>query len=156
MKRALVLLATAALGVLGAAAPAAADKPERAPVLIDDFVLPDSCAFPVLVEVIANNEHVTFFPNGRLHVNGKLFVRLTNLDDPANVVTVNASGPGFITPTSERGAGRGVVFLRPGEFGGPGLILTNGRVDFVRAENGFISDMTVRGRTVDICAVLAA
>lgn len=124
--------------------------------MLDDFVLEDSCAFPVLVEVIANNEHVTFFPDGRLHISGKLFVRLTNLDDPANVVGINASGPGFITPTSERGAGRGLVFLRPGEFGGPGFILTSGRVDFVRAENGFLSDFTLRGRTVDICAVLAA
>jgi hypothetical protein len=156
MIRSLAVLLAAAVGALGIATVASAGKPERAPILLDDFVLEGSCAFPVLIEVIANKEHVTFFPDGRLHVNGKLFVRLTNLTDPDRVVELNISGPGFITPTSERGAGRGLLFLREGEARGPGLLLVAGRTDVIRAEDGFISSLTIRGSSTDICAVLAA
>jgi hypothetical protein len=155
MIRSLVVLAVAAVAALAVTTPASADKPIREPVVLDDFVLEGSCAFPVLIEVIANKEHVTFFSDGRLHVTGKLVVRLTNLDDPDQVMELNISGPGFVTPTSERGAGRGLLLLRPGEAGGPGLFLVTGRVDIVRAENGFIANLGIRGRSVDICAALA-
>jgi hypothetical protein len=155
MIRSLVVLAVAAVAALAVTTPASADKPIREPVVLDDFVLEGSCAFPVLIEVIANKEHVTFFSDGRLHVTGKLVVRLTNLDNPAQVMELNISGPGFVTPTSERGAGRGLLLLRPGEAGGPGLFLVTGRVDIVRAENGFIANLGIRGRSVDICAALA-
>jgi hypothetical protein len=156
MIRSLVVLAAAAVATLGLATTASAVKPERVPIVIDDFVLEGSCAFPVLLEVIANKEYITFFSDGRFHVTGKLFVRATNVDDPDQVVELNVSGPGFVSPVSERGAGRGLLLLRPGEAGGPGLLLVTGRVDIVRAEDGFISNLTVRGSTVDVCALLAS
>lgn len=155
MTRLLTVLVAVAVGALGTATAASADRPIREPLVLDDFVLEGSCAFPVLLEVIANKAHVTVFPDGRLHFNGKLFVRATNLENDESL-ELNISGPGFITPTSERGAGRGLLLLRPGEALGPGLILVTGRVDIVRAEDGLISGLNIRGSSTDICALLAA
>ena len=155
MIRSLVVLAVALAATLGVASSASADKPERVPLVLEPFVLEDACAFPILIEPTANNEHLTFFPDGRIHINGKLFARLTNLDDPDQVVELNISGPSFLTPETERGAGRGLLLLRPGEAGGPGMILVTGRVDVIRAANGFITNLTVRGTSTDVCALLA-
>ena len=127
----------------------------REPLFFEDAVLEGLCPFPVLVEFTANNEFVTFFDDGSIIVTGKLFVRLTNLDDTTNSLDLNISGPTFISPVEERGAGRGLVLLFPEDSGGPGIVLATGRVDFVRGEDGFITNLSVRGRTVDICATLA-
>jgi len=154
MTRFLASVASVALAALVVATAASAEKPIREPVL-DDIDLEDLCAFPVLLEVTANKEYVTFFSDGRIHVNGKLFVRVTNLDTGESL-DLNISGPAVISPDSERGVGRGLLLLRPGEAGGPGLVLTTGRVDFIRAEDGFIENLTIRGRSVDICTALAA
>jgi hypothetical protein len=134
---------------------ASADKPIREPIFLDDIELSGFCAFPVLLEVTANKEFVTFFSDGRLHVNGKLFARVTNLSTGKSL-DLNISGLAVISPDSERGLGRGLLLLFPGDAGGPGLVLTTGRVDIIRAENGLIENLTIRGRSVDICAALAA
>jgi hypothetical protein len=88
-------------------------------------------------------------------VTGKLFVRLTNLDHPSNSLNLNISGPAQISPLSERYAGRGLILLFPEDVGGPGLVLTTGRVDVVRGEDGFATNFSVKGNTVDLCAALA-
>ena len=152
-KRTAATLGVVLMTVLLAGAATAA-QPIREPLLIEDDVL-TLCSFPVLVEVIANKEYVTFFEDGRLLVTGKLFVRLTNLDDPSNSLTLNISGPAHISELSERYAGRGLFLLFPEDVGGPGLLLTTGRVDVVRAEDGFVTNFSVKGNTVDICAALA-
>jgi hypothetical protein len=143
------------LAALSLATAASAEKPIREPILLDDIELSGICAFPVLLEVTANKEFVTFFSDGRIHVNGKLFARVTNLDT-GEFLDLNISGPAVITPEAERGHGRGLLLLRPGEAGGPGIFLTNGRVDIIRAEDGFIANLRTRGSSVDICAALAA
>jgi hypothetical protein len=97
---------------------------------------------------------VTFFED-RILVTGKLFVRLTNLDDPSNSLNLNISGPAHISELSERNAGRGLFLLFPQDVGGPGLVLTTGRVDVVRGEDGFVTNLSVKGNSVDICAALA-
>jgi hypothetical protein len=152
-KRTAATLGVVLMTVLLAGAATAA-QPIREPLLIEDDVL-TLCSFPVLLEVIANKEYVTFFEDGRLLVTGKLFVRLTNLDDPSNSLTLNISGPAHISELSERYAGRGLFLLFPEDVGGPGLVLTTGRVDVVRAEDGFVTNFSVKGNTVDICAALA-
>jgi hypothetical protein len=152
-KRTTASLVAVLMTVLLAGAATAA-QPTREPLLIEDDVL-TLCSFPVLVEVIANKEYVTFFEDGRLLVTGKLFVRLTNLDYPSNSLTLNISGPAHISELSERYAGRGLFLLFPEDVGGPGLVLTTGRVDVVRAEDGFVTNFSVKGNTVDICAALA-
>jgi hypothetical protein len=35
-------------------------------------------------------------------------------------------------------------------------VLTAGRVDVIRGEDGFVDELQIRGRSVDICAELAA
>jgi hypothetical protein len=152
-KRTAATLGVVLMTVLLAGAATAA-QPIREPLLIEDDVL-TLCSFPVLLEVIANKEYVTFFEDGRLLVTGKLFVRLTNLADPSNSLTLNISGPAHISDLGERYAGRGLFLLFPEDVGGPGLVLTTGRVDVVRAEDGFVTNFSVKGNTVDICAALA-
>jgi hypothetical protein len=149
-KRTTASLVAVLMTVLLAGAATAA-QPTREPLLIEDDVL-TLCSFPVLLEVIANKEYVTFFEDGRLLVTGKLFVRLTNGD---NSLTLNISGPAHISDLGERYAGRGLFLLFPEDVGGPGLILTTGRVDVVRGEDGFITNFSVKGNSVDICAALA-
>ena len=142
-----------ALAALVAASVALAAPPERAPLFAEDFVAEDVCAFPVLIEVTANKEYITFFSDGRIHVNGKLFVRVTNLDTGSSL-DLNVSGPVTVTDT-ETLRGRGLLILFPQDAGGPGLLLTTGRVVLIRGEDGFIADATFTGRKVDLCAALA-
>jgi hypothetical protein len=144
----------AALVALVVATAAFAEKPVREPLLIEGFDLPSVCAFPVSIEVTANNEFVTFFADGRLHVTGKLFVRVTNADSGESL-DLNISGPALISPDSERTHGRGLLILFPEDVTGPGLLLTTGRVDIIRGEDGFIDEFDVRGSSVDVCAALA-
>jgi hypothetical protein len=153
-RRALVAVAVVLAAVV-AASSATTARPDREPILFEDEVLAGLCPFPVLVEFIAVKEYITFFSDGRIHVTGKLFVRLTNLDEPENTMELNISGPAIISPLEERGAGRGLFLLFPEDVGGPGIVLTTGKVVVVRGEDGFITDLTIKGTTVDICAALA-
>ena len=123
--------------------------------MFEDEVLTGLCSFPVFVEFIAAKEYVMFFSDGRIRVTGKLFVRLTNLDEPENNMVLNISGPAIISPVEERGAGRGLFLLFPEDVSGPGIVLTTGKVVVVRGEDGFITDFTVQGTSVDVCAALA-
>jgi hypothetical protein len=143
-----------ALAVLIAATAALAAPPTREPLELEDFVAENVCSFPVLIEATANKEFVTFFDDGRTLVTGKLFVRLTSVETGTSL-EVNVSGPVTVTET-EVIRGRGLLILFPEDAGGPGLLLTTGRVVLVRGDDGFIANATSRGRTVDVCAALAA
>ena len=131
-----------------------AAPPDREPLLLEDFQLTEACPFPVDIEILANKEFVTFFSNGRILVTGKLFVRLTNADKPTKSISVNISGAAHIT-TVERSTGHNLFFLFPFDVGGPAMLLTTGRVDIVRAEDGSIVEFTTRAPTKDVCAALA-
>jgi hypothetical protein len=135
MLRSLVVLVVAVVAAVAVTTSAFAGKPTREPLFIEDIALPDTCPFPVLIEVTANKEYVTFFPDGRIHVTGKLFVRITNLDTGESL-DVNISGPGLIWPDSERIHGRSLFLAFPEDVGGPGIVLTTGRVDVIRGEDG--------------------
>ena len=147
------LLAATCVSALAVGA-ATGTPPEREPAIFEDFILEDVCSFPVDVAFIANKETLTFFSDGRVHVSGKLVVRLTNLDDPTNVLTLNISGPALLAP-NERFFGRSLNPFFQNDAGGPGLIFTTGRVDIVRAEDGSIIEFTTRAPTKDVCAALA-
>lgn len=154
MTRSLRLFVATALVALLAATAASAGKPVREPLFLEGFELPKVCAFPVFIEITANKEFVTFFEDGRIHVTGKLFARLTNLDSGESL-DLNISGPALISPDSERIHGRGLFILFPEDVGGPGLVLTTGRLDIIRGEDGFVDEFDLRGRSVDVCAALA-
>jgi hypothetical protein len=148
-----VVCAVAFLAVFAGSAAQGA-QPIREPLVIEDEDFNNLCQFPVRIEITANKEYVTFFSDGRLHVNGKLFVRITNLDTGKSM-DVNISGPANITLTSERNMGRGILLLFPEDAGGPGFFLNTGRLDVIRGEDGFITNYTVRGTSVDVCAALS-
>jgi hypothetical protein len=155
-RRPRLMLTTAsafALAVLIAATAAFAAPPTREPLVLEDFVAENVCPFPVLIEATANKEFVTFFDDGRILVTGKLFVLLTNVETSASL-ELNVSGPVTVTET-EVIRGRGLLILFPEDTGGPGLVLTSGRVVLVRGEDGFIANATTKGRTVDVCEALA-
>jgi hypothetical protein len=149
-KRTAAALGAVLMMVLAAGAAA---QPIREPLFYEDEVL-TLCSFPVLAEFTANKEYVMFFED-RILVTGKLFVRLANLDDPSNSLDLNISGPAHISELGERYAGRGLFLLFPEDVGGPGLVLTTGRVDVVRGEDGFVTNFSVKGNSIDICAALA-
>jgi hypothetical protein len=151
-RRAFTFVAVALLAVLATGAAGAA-QPIKEPLVIEDEEFDNLCPFPVLLEITANKEYVKFFSDGRLLVNGKLFARITNLDTDESL-DVNISGPAHITLVSERSSGRGIFLLFPEDVGGPGLVLTTGRVDVVRGEDGFITNLSVKGTTLDVCAAL--
>lgn len=153
MTRSLTVLVAAALLFLAWTTTAASDgKPIREPVFFEDFVVENVCPFRVLIETTANKEFVTIFED-RILVTGKLFTRLTNLETGESL-ELNISGPATISET-EVLRGRGLLILFPEDAGGPGLVLTAGRVELIRGEDGFIAEMSTSGRTVDICAALA-
>jgi hypothetical protein len=152
-RRAFAFTAALLLTILATGAAGAA-QPIREPLVIEDEDFNNLCPFPVRLEITANKEYVKFFSDGRILVNGKLFVRITNLVSGESL-DANVSGPAHITLLSERGAGRGIFLLFPEDAGGPGIILGTGRVDVVRGEDGFITDLDIRGTTFDVCAALA-
>jgi hypothetical protein len=143
----------AALVTLLTVSAATAGQPQREPLFFEDFTLEGVCPFPVLVEVTANKEYVTVFTDGRVQVNGKFKARLTNTTTGESI-DLNVSGPALLAP-AERYYGRSITLLFPTDTGGPGLILTTGRTDIIRAEDGSIVQFDPHGQTVDICAALA-
>jgi hypothetical protein len=149
----LTTAAGTALVVLIAATAALAAPPTREPLVLEDFVAENVCSFPVLIEATANKEFVTFFEDGRILVTGKLFARLTNVETGESL-ELNISGPVTVTDT-EVLRGRGLLILFPEDAGGPGLVLTSGRVVLIRGEDGFIANASITGRSVDVCAALA-
>jgi hypothetical protein len=154
-KRRSIVVFLAALLTVFAASSTLAAPPVKEPLVIEDADFDNLCAFPVRIEITANKEYVKFFSDGRILVNGKLFARITNLDTDQSM-DVNISGPAHITLATERTMGRGILLLFPEDATGPGLLLLTGRVDVVRGEDGFITNYTVRGTSVNVCAALAA
>jgi hypothetical protein len=154
-RRPLLFVSAVAFVAIFAGSAAHGAQPIREPLVIEDADFDNLCKFPVRIEITANKEYVKFFSDGRLLVNGKLFVRITNLDTGKSM-DVNISGPANVTPTSERNMGRGILLLFPEDAGGPGLFLNTGRLAVIRGEDGFITNYTVRGTSVDVCAALTA
>ena len=79
--------------------------------------------------------------------------RLTNLLTGESLDR-DISGPGRSSRIGSSVAVVGSSFCFPRDR--PELILVAGRLDVIRAEDGFIVKWTLRGRTVDVCAALAA
>jgi hypothetical protein len=103
-RRPLFVVCAAAFLAVFAGSAAHGAQPIREPLVIEDADFDNLCKFPVRIEITANKEYVKFFSDGRLLVNGKLFVRITNLETGESM-DVNVSGPAHVTPTSERNMG---------------------------------------------------
>ncbi len=142
---------------LATVAPTLAAKPDR--VFAEsptDFTISDICSFPVRAEVVVNQEYATTFYDRdgnvtRTHISGRYVVRLTNTTT-GTAIKLQASGPGSFVADAEgltvNARGTWLLF-----FAGRLLAVTGHTTLRVDAAGETI--VGVRGRTVDLCEVLA-
>jgi hypothetical protein len=152
-----VLRVSVVLAVLAlATAPIAlADKPLReflpaTSVTLDAAV----CGFPVEIS-FESKEFITTFSSGKQIITGRFTAQLTG---NGKTITVNASGPVFITTEAATLRGGSILFANPGDLGPGhpgGLLLASGPVTITSGENGQIQVDFTSARTVDLCPVLA-
>ena len=152
-----VLRPALVLGLLAlVTAPSAlADKPLReflpaTPVSLDAAV----CGFPVEIS-FESKEFITSVSSGRQIITGRLTAEVTG---NGKTVSLNASGPGFITGSEIELTGTSLLFANPGDFGAghPGaLLLVSGPVTISPGPNGEPQFDFTSARTVDLCTVLA-
>ena len=155
MLRKLAVVPPAAVAVLVVASTAWADPPTREPVPLEPFTFPAGqvCAFPLQVEPLRDKEKVTTFSDGRMRLTGSFVARLTNTENGRSIV-VNASGPGWLDTNVSQGAG--LVFLFPGDVGGPGAYLFHGRVVITFDDAGDIVALESSGqRSGNLCNAIA-
>jgi hypothetical protein len=134
------------LGIMAAlpAGAAAGGQPTRDYLPAPDTIeLPDTCAFPVLLAVLVNDEYRLSFPSGRQIISGNLVVSATNETNGTSVV-INASGPGHIGLDGSFTAQGNTLQWGPGI---DGLRLFEGNIDFGTGVG--------TGRSVSICDVIA-
>jgi hypothetical protein len=124
------------------------------------------CSFSVHFDVLEQKEYITVFTDSsgnpvRALLSGRLVVKMTNLTN-GHTLTVNASGPGVITflPDGSQLArleGRGLIFLFPGDGGGPALFLNSGVVvEKLSGPPNFRGDLLSQtGKRTDLCPLLA-
>ncbi len=142
-----------ALLTAGIAAPfALADKPVKAPAPGSDFT-DNTCGFPVDIQYTVNGQHAIAFTDGRVIVSGPAAAMFSA---NGKSVTLNVSGPAFITPTDGS-----VMIVGHGTGAGP-ILLPDGTVTLAYAPGSVTIDPS-GGPTVlnhgtiilDICAALA-
>jgi hypothetical protein len=161
--RHLIILLSLALGAAFLAPAASATKPVFiGPSPTPDFIVPDSCAFPVLVHILVNNEVTKVFSDGSSLTTGSLKVQVTNLTSGKSE-DINASGPGSITPNLDgtatlKGEGLTLFFPSPG-FLGPGspgeFVLLSGPFIINFGVNGFPTSVQTGHVLQDVCAALS-
>jgi hypothetical protein len=141
-------------GLLALPASASADPPDREP-LPPGSVTATACGFDVVIE--AGNEQFTLmtFPEGLPvveFVTGHSVVRVSSANAS---IMLNVSGPSLITMNRDGsfefgGAGPWIIFDHP--FTNlPPVAYVTGRISFGSDE----PTVTVTGRIVDLCALLA-
>jgi hypothetical protein len=152
-----------ALGAAFLAPVASATPPTFYPRTSGDFVVSDSCPFPVAVHNVVDNGVIKVFSDGRAMSTGSLKDRVTNLETGKSEL-INVSGPSFRTrnpdgTTTYRFEGLTELPLSPGELGpgSPGQFLVlSGPNTFTYDANGHLVDFSLGGGIVrDICADLA-
>jgi len=152
----------AAMSSLAIAAPVFAVAPERSPWIAPDpfeFAAGEACTFPVRLEVTANGAYTLSYVDGNGNPDhaisiGRIFVRLTNVDDPSKSIEVNISGPGFTTfhdDGSQTFVLSGVSLpLEPGT-----LYVSRGPiVQEIDSDGNVTSTSLPQGTSKDICALI--
>jgi len=162
--RYLVVLLTLAIGAAASVPAALAAKPLFIRVTpTNDFVVPDSCPFPVLVHNLVTNQVVRIFGDGSSIVTGSLKDRVTNLETGKSE-DVNVSGPAFRTrnpdgSTTYRYEGLTEFFPGPGALwpGSPGQFVVHAGTQILTLDqSGNVVGFSQTGRVVtDVCTDLA-
>jgi hypothetical protein len=152
-----VVLVAAAVAAAAVIVPwAGGVRPTREPAPFPDFSGRFCPGFDVLVHAVVNREILTTFGDGRVLITGTFKVALTNLAT-GKTVTVNASGPAFISSDSTTGTfrGRTLIVAEAGTFG-PGTPAEVTLLSGVLAVDFTTNTLTSRqGSAEDLCAVLA-
>jgi hypothetical protein len=150
----LVLALSLAAAALAPSATATKPIKEAAP-LPESFVDP-TCGFPILIEVLDQNEFIKIFESGRAIITGTLKIRMSAGEKS---IELNISGPVHI---SEDGTlvlgGRSANPFPAGALGpgsGPVILLNSGRMVIEFDDEGNPTLIDIVGRTTDLCAVLA-
>ena len=150
MRRILAVVAFVFMFAAATAQPALADKPVREPAPAIDYVDTTSCAFPVSVDFTFDREKITIFSNGDAIITGALKATLTNTLTGESI-DVNVPGPVKFTTNAD-----GSVTL---QITGPIWSFLNGTLTLFSGrlfEPIYGShDVTLSGRAVDLCALLA-
>jgi hypothetical protein len=157
MKGKLAVVPLIAAAAMAAASTARADPPTREPVPLEPFTFPAGqvCSFPLQVEALRDKEKITTFSDGRMRLTGSFVARLTNPESGRSIV-VNASGPGWLDGNPNVSEGGGLVFLFPGDVGGPGAYAFHGRVLITFDDAGNIVELTSTGRrSGNLCDLIA-
>ena len=165
MKRYLSLVAVLAAFIVVTPATANAGAPVREFIPADDLTIEEgACDFPILVEVLVNNEYViSFFDDEgevvRDIVQGRLVVRLTNTETGASVVR-NISGPGVFTYSDDEtiltARGNWFFWFFPGDLGpgSEGSAYINTGVSIQRITDAGFEIISETGAQEDLCATL--
>jgi hypothetical protein len=156
-----------ASGVITAAPALANNDPHRVFLPAGPLDFPAGfCSFPLHSDVLVNKEYgkITTLPDGTtvIKLTGSFKVTMTNVDS-GKTIPINASGPGTIRlfpdgTTSVDGTGHWLITnLAPDAtaFGLPAVMVTSGRLHEVLDADFHPTELSVSGRTVDVCALLA-
>jgi hypothetical protein len=153
-KATLVLALILAVATLAPSATSA--KPIKEPAPLPESFVDPTCGFPILIEVLDQNEFIKIFDSGRAIVTGTLKIRMSAGE---NSIELNISGP---LHTSEDGTlvlgGRSVNPFPAGALGpgsGPVILLNSGRMVVTFDQEGNPTLIDIVGRSTDLCAVLA-
>jgi hypothetical protein len=164
MKRCALVFALAAAILVLPSTSAVAGAPIREFLPAEDLLIEGSCDFPILAEVLVNEEHtITFFdsegnPTTQI-VQGRLVVRLTNTETGESIVR-NISGPGTFTFTEDvttlMASGAWFFFFAPGELGEGqegAAFISHGLAVLELSETG-VEIVQLTGTQEDLCVTL--
>ena len=150
MRRILPIVAFVFMCAAATAQPALADPPVREPAPAFDYVDTTSCAFPVSVDFTFDRGKITIFSNGDAIITGALKATLTNTVTGKSI-DVNIPGPVKFTANADGS----FTLMATGRFLGPlnGILtLFSGRL-FEPIYGSH--DVTLSGRAIDVCVLLA-
>lgn len=161
MKLRLSLLVCVVAGALFAPT-ALAQKPVIEPYAPEslEFSAGTVCPFAVRLETVSSKATIKTFPDGRELISGHSTDRVTNLATGESI-DLKSAGSILAVPLPNgdlriSGRGRILVYLFPGDVGGPALILVTGRLEeTLNLATDTITSFRLRGKRMDVCAALA-
>jgi hypothetical protein len=159
-----VLTLALVLGMAVFSASASAEQPNFIRLSPEpDFVIGGACSFPVQVHVVAEDEVLRIFSDGRIAITGTAVRRFTNTVSGESL-EFTVSGPEFLTPNpdgtvSVKFVGLHMPVLPPGALGpgSPAIFwITAGPIIAVDAGGPLPASIERLGSTVlhDVCAEL--
>jgi hypothetical protein len=163
MKR-ILLVIFVVVACMAATGTAAADKPEREVIPVDDSFETDVCGFPVSANITGTIIRTTrILKDGgiRIHESYPTFrTRLTNVDT-GETIKVGIPGPAIIEIAPDgsstlTGSGPWAWFDAHPETGEPGIFITRGRFVAAFDADGNLISFSLVGTVKDMCAELAS